>query len=141
MRPDVTPMLMFKGNAEEAMTTYVSLFHNARIAQLLLYGPNDVGPEGTVLRGRMVIGKQHIYFLDTVQKHDFSFAPASTLWVCCETKGEMDDAFSKLADGGQVLTEVGSHPFNDYYGWVTDRFGDSWQLSLTQPGGEKSAEL
>ena len=86
MRPTVTPMLMFKGNAEEAMTTYVSLFNNARIAQLLLYGPDDVGAEGTVMRGRMEIGEQHIYFLDTVQEHDFSFVPASTLWVCCETK-------------------------------------------------------
>ncbi|MCP5074479.1 MAG: VOC family protein [Rhodobacteraceae bacterium] len=141
MRPDVTPMLMFKGGAEEAMTTYVSLFHNARIAQLLLYGPDDAGPEGSVLRGRMVIGEQNIYFLDTVQNHDFSFIPSSTLWVCCETKAEMDDAFFKLADGGQVLTEIGSYPFNDYYGWVTDRFGVSWHLSLTQPGGQKAAEL
>ena len=136
MRPTVTPMLMFKGNAEKAMTTYVSLFSNARIAQLLLYGPEDVGPEGTVMRGRMEIGAQNIYFLDTVQEHDFSFVPASTLWVCCETKAEMDDAFFKLSDGGQVITPIGSYPFNDYYGWVTDRFGVSWQLALCQPSGD-----
>jgi len=135
MRPSVTPMLMFKGNAEEAMTTYVSLFTNARIAQLLLYGPQEAGTPGSVMRGRMVIGEQNIYFLDTVQEHEFSFIPSSTLWVCCNSKAEMDDAFSKLSDGGRVLTPIGSYAFNDYYAWVTDRFGVSWQLSLTQPSG------
>jgi len=49
--------------------------------------------------GRMEIGAQNINFPDTEKEHDFFYVPASPLWVCCETKEEMDDAFFKLSDG------------------------------------------
>lgn len=42
----------------------------------------------------------------------------------------------KLIDGGEVLMELDAYPFSEYYGWVRDKFGFSWQLILTPDDGE-----
>jgi superfamily I DNA/RNA helicase len=45
----VTPFLMFQdGNAEEAMNFYTSIFEDSQITNIVRYGANEVGPEGTV---------------------------------------------------------------------------------------------
>ena len=41
-----------------------------------------------------------------------------------------------LSEGGQALMPLQEYPFSPYYGWVQDRYGLSWQLYTTQPGGE-----
>jgi predicted 3-demethylubiquinone-9 3-methyltransferase (glyoxalase superfamily) len=49
----------------------------------------------------------------------------------------IDEVWSKLADGGQVLMPLDKYPFSQRYGWVQDRYGVSWQLILTNPEGEE----
>ena len=54
-----------------------------------------------------------------------------------EAKTKIDTVWGKLAEGGKVLMELGSYPFSEYYGWIDDRYGVSWQLILTESEGEK----
>jgi uncharacterized glyoxalase superfamily protein PhnB len=42
----------------------------------------------------------------------------------------VDRAFALLADGGQVLMPLDAYPFSPHFGWLADRFGVSWQLSV-----------
>lgn len=42
----ITPMLMFVGDAEEAMNLYVSLFPDAEVLDVDRYGPGEPGAEG-----------------------------------------------------------------------------------------------
>jgi predicted 3-demethylubiquinone-9 3-methyltransferase (glyoxalase superfamily) len=49
-RTRVQPFLMFEGKAEEAMNFYVSLFEDAKVIEILRYGPNQPGKEGSVMR-------------------------------------------------------------------------------------------
>lgn len=41
-----------------------------------------------------------------------------------------------LSEGGTVLMPIDAYPFSALYGWVEDRFHISWQLILTDPGGD-----
>jgi uncharacterized glyoxalase superfamily protein PhnB len=35
-----------------------------------------------------------------------------------------------FAEGGKVLMPLAAYPFSRKFGWLLDRFGVSWQLSL-----------
>ncbi len=51
----ITPFLMFSGQAEEAMKYYVSIFDRSEILAIQRYGPNEAGPEGTVVRATFAL--------------------------------------------------------------------------------------
>ena len=122
--------LMFEGAAEEAMTLYTSLFGNSAITQIERYGPGEQGKEGTVkLASFTLAGREHLC-IDSPVKHGFGFTPAMSLFVECESEAELDAAFSRLSEGGNVLMPVGNYGFSSRFGWLTDRFGVSWQLNL-----------
>src|SRR6202035_3012377 len=96
----ITPFLWFDGKAEEAMKFYVSIFKNAKIL-----GPNRFeleGQEFLVLNG----GPQ------------FTFTPAISFFVNCETQQEVDDLWEKLSEGGEKRR----------CGWLKDKYGISWQI-------------
>jgi predicted 3-demethylubiquinone-9 3-methyltransferase (glyoxalase superfamily) len=50
--------------------------------------------------------------------------------VVCETEAEIDAAWKRLADGGMALMPLNKYDWSNKYGWVQDRFGISWQLTL-----------
>jgi predicted 3-demethylubiquinone-9 3-methyltransferase (glyoxalase superfamily) len=58
--------------------------------------------------------------------------PAISIFVTCETEEEIDTLFKKLSGGGSVFMELNNYPFSEKFGWVEDRFGVFWQLSLTR---------
>ena len=64
-------------------------------------------------------------------KHAFTFTPSISLFVECESEAEMDATFSRLSDGGGVLMPLDNYGFSTRFGWLTDRFGVSWQLNLS----------
>jgi predicted 3-demethylubiquinone-9 3-methyltransferase (glyoxalase superfamily) len=49
----------------------------------------------------------------------------------------IDEVWGKLSENGQVLMPLDRYPFSERYGWVSDKYGVSWQLILTNPGGEE----
>lgn len=128
----IHPFLMFSGNAEAAMNHYISIFDNSKILQIRRYGPNEAGTEGTVLHATFSLKGQEFMCIDSSVKHDFTFTPALSLYVTCETEAEIDRAFAKLSEGGAVLMPLAAYPFSPKFGWVADRYGVSWQLSLAQ---------
>jgi predicted 3-demethylubiquinone-9 3-methyltransferase (glyoxalase superfamily) len=54
----------------------------------------------------------------------------SSMFVTCDTEQEMDELFQKLSQDGQVLMPLAPTPVSKKFGWVTDRYGVSWQLNL-----------
>ena len=107
----IVPFLWFDGKAEEAMNLYVSLFKNARIVEL-----HRAGDNGPVMSGTFEIdgAKYHAFNGGPM----FTFSPAISMFVNCETQAEVDALWEKLLEGGEAQR----------CGWLKDRFGLSWQI-------------
>jgi predicted 3-demethylubiquinone-9 3-methyltransferase (glyoxalase superfamily) len=130
MTQKIKTFLMFEGRCEEAMNFYVSLFPDAAVTGVSRYGAGEFGAEGSVKQASFEVHKQTFMAVDSPVKHGFTFTPAMSLFVDCESEAEIDRLFSKLADGGQVLMPLNAYPFSRKFGWLSDRFGVSWQLNL-----------
>ncbi|CAH1198863.1 MULTISPECIES: VOC family protein [Paenibacillus] len=128
--PKIKTFLMFEGQAEEAMNFYVSLFEDSEITSIQRYGPNEDGPEGSLHQATFKLAGQTFMCIDSYVKHAFSFTPAISLFVECESDEEIERTFAKLLDGGTVYMPLGAYPFSSKFGWVGDKFGVTWQLNL-----------
>jgi len=130
MTQKIKTFLMFDGDCEQAMNLYVSLFRDAAVASIRRYGPGEAGAEGSVMQASFVVQGQTFMCVDSPVKHDFTFTPAMSLFVDCADEAEIDELFSKLSNGGQILMPLDKYPFSRKFGWLSDKFGVSWQLNL-----------
>lgn len=115
----ITPFLWFNDQAEAAMNFYVSVFRNSRILGVRRYGEAGPGPKGSVMTASFVLDGQEFMALNGGPH--YGFTPATSFFIRCETQDEVDHFWSKLGDGGQPMP----------CGWVTDRFGVTWQVVPT----------
>lgn len=126
----VTPFLMFEGNAEEAMNYYTSLIERSKITNIVRYGANESGTEGSVMQATFTLKDQEFMCIDSNVKHQFTFTPSFSIFLTCDSEEEIDRLYSSLTDGGQVMMPLGDYFFSKKFGWVSDKFGVSWQLTL-----------
>ncbi|WP_121614483.1 VOC family protein [Mesobacillus foraminis] len=127
----VTPFLMFQdGKAEEAMNFYTSLIEDSAITNIVRYGANESGDEGTVMQATFTLKGQEFMCIDSNVKHQFSFTPSFSIFVTCNTEEELENLYQKLQEGGQELMPLNDYGFSKRFGWLNDRFGVSWQLNL-----------
>lgn len=126
----VTPFLMFERGAEEAATFYVSVIPNSRTVHIERYGPNGPGPEGAVMMAAIELAGRLYHFMDSPTPHGFGFTPAMSLFVECESEAEIDRCYAALSEGGQIMMPLSAYEFSPKFGWVADRWGVSWQLTL-----------
>jgi predicted 3-demethylubiquinone-9 3-methyltransferase (glyoxalase superfamily) len=126
----ITTFLMFEGNAEEAMTFYLSLFDDAEVVSISRYSAGGPGKEGSVQHATFSLAGQSFMCIDSPVHHDFTFTPAVSLYVQCADEAEIDRLYAALAEKGTELMPLGNHGFSARFGWVNDRFGVSWQLNL-----------
>jgi predicted 3-demethylubiquinone-9 3-methyltransferase (glyoxalase superfamily) len=129
-KPQINTFLMFAGQAEEAMNFYISLFNQSEIISITHYGAKEDGKEGTVSRATFSIKGQVFMCTDSVVQHQFTFTPAMSLYVTCDTEDEIDGVYEKLSQEGTVLMPLGAYPFSEKFSWVEDKYGVSWQLNL-----------
>jgi predicted 3-demethylubiquinone-9 3-methyltransferase (glyoxalase superfamily) len=126
----ITTMLMFAGQAEEAIGFYTSLFDDAGIEFIERYGPGYPGPEGQVVHSRFKLKGQVLMAMDSHVEQSFTFTPSISLFVGCADEAEIDRLAAALSQGGSVMMPLDKYPFATKYAWVQDRFGVSWQLML-----------
>ncbi|WP_030205397.1 VOC family protein [Streptomyces sp. NRRL S-87] len=129
----ITTFLMFEGQAEEAMTYYLSLFDDAEVLDITRYGPDTPGhgKEGTVQHATFALAGQQFMCIDSPAHHEFGFTPAVSLFVRCDSEAELDRLYAGLTEGGgATLMPPDSYGFSPKFAWVNDRFGVSWQLNL-----------
>ncbi len=118
----ITTFLWFDNQAEEAMNLYVSIFKNSKIVNVSRYGDAGPGPKGSVMVGTFVLEGQEFMALNGGPM--YKFTPAISLLVNCQTQQEVDELWEKLSAGGQKVQ----------CGWLTDKFGVSWQIIPTLLG-------
>ncbi len=117
--PKITPFLWFNGEAEEAMNHYVSIFKNSKVGRVTRYGDAGPGPKGKVMSATFTLEGQEFMALNGGPQ--YTFTPAISLFVSCETQEEVDELWEKLSAGGKP----------GRCGWLEDKFGLSWQIIPT----------
>lgn len=111
------------GTAEEAATLYTSLFKNSKTISTM------PGPGGKPMGVTVELdGSQFILF-----NGGPNYAPTSgiSFFVSAATEAEIDKIWTSLSNGGTVRMELDAYPWAKKYGWVEDKYGVGWQLSLT----------
>jgi predicted 3-demethylubiquinone-9 3-methyltransferase (glyoxalase superfamily) len=131
---ETTPFLMFcgphKGQAEEALTFYVSLLKDSQIIAIDRYGANEPEPEGTVRLARFTLAGRAYMAIDSALEHNFTFTPAFSIFVTFDSETELTKFYEALSEGGSTLMPLGNYGFSRKFGWLNDRYGVSWQMNL-----------
>jgi predicted 3-demethylubiquinone-9 3-methyltransferase (glyoxalase superfamily) len=116
MQKKITTFLTFDGQAEEAVNLYTSIFPDSKVTSVRRYGEAGPGPEGSFMTAIFELAGQEFMALNGGPS--FTFSQGISLFVDCETQDEVYELWEKLTEGG----EPGP------CGWLTDRFGVSWQI-------------
>ncbi|MCU5745740.1 VOC family protein [Staphylococcus sp. SQ8-PEA] len=130
--PKVTTFLMFNGQAEEAIHTYVDAFEDAEILALVRYGEDDDAPTDYLQHAIFRLKDQVFMAIDNVNGMDIEMNPAMSLYVTVDNAMEMERLFSKLKDKGAILMPKTEMPPFREFSWLQDRFGVNWQLALPE---------
>lgn len=110
--------LWFDGRAVEAAEFYASLVPNSEVLFVAANPEVTPGATGEPMWVRFRLAGQEYALLNGGPTYKLS--PAASIMLTCETQTEIDRLWDALlADGGQAMA----------CGWLTDRFGVSWQIA------------
>ena len=114
--PKIQPCLWFDTKAEEAARFYTSVFKNSRITTITHYGDFMPNRKGTVMTVEFELDGQMFVALNGGP--EFKFTEAVSFMMPCRNQQDIDEYWSKLGAGGQILE----------CGWLKDKYGLAWQI-------------
>ncbi len=109
-------------NTAEAADFYLSVFKNSKLLSRRAYGapPDDVET--------ITLEIEDVNLMLLIQGPYFKLNPSISFMVSCTSKDEVTGYWEAFIDGGQALMPLDSYDFSEWYGWVQDKYGVSWQL-------------
>jgi predicted 3-demethylubiquinone-9 3-methyltransferase (glyoxalase superfamily) len=120
-KPFIT-CLWFDTEGEAAAAFYTSIFNDSSMGRVARYTEAGPGRAGSVITVEFELNGQK--FLALNGGPQYKFTPAISLMIPCQDQDEVDYYWSRLSEGGQEVA----------CGWVTDRYGVSWQVYPTVMG-------
>lgn len=118
----IVPCFLFVGNsfgkAEKALNYYTSVIENSKIQGVLKYENTKTEIDGTVMHSQFLLNDAVFMAMDGPGEHHYTFSPATSFVIECDTQKEIDYYWEKLGDGGKY----------NQCGWLDDQFGISWQI-------------
>ncbi len=116
----ITSCLWFDGQAKEAATFYSTVFKSSKITS---ENPMVVTFE---LNGTKFMGLNGGPM--------FKINPSISFFVTCGTLEEVNKIWDKLIDEGKALMPIDTYTWSERYGWLQDKFGVTWQISIANDG-------
>ena len=115
--------LWFDGRIEEALELYTSLLPDSRVLSITRYGEGGPGPSGDIMFADFELARQRF----TLINGNSFFKPNAAFSLCinCDDQAEVDRLWEALTTDGGAESQCG---------WLTDRFGVSWQITPTRLG-------
>lgn len=113
----ITPCLWFDHELEEAASFYTAIFPRSSVGHLSRYGEGAPMPAGTVMAGEFTLDGLTFRAINGGPVHA-GFTPTVSFSIACRDQSEVDHYWERLGDGGE----------ESRCGWLTDRFGLSWQV-------------
>lgn len=138
MTRKITPHLWFDKEANEAAKFYVSLFPNSKVTHASTLhdtpsGDCDIVSFTLADQPFMAISAGPLFKFNPSISFFLNFDPSKDK----DARKSLDALWAKLSSGGKALMPLDKYPFSQRYGWIQDKFGVSWQLILSNPGGEE----
>ena len=132
----IVPNIWLNDTAEEAANFYMSAFEDTHILTTARY--SGIGKEqhghnaGDVLTIDLQVEDTRFLLLNGGPL--FQPNPSISFYVHCKDADEVNKLWEKLSDGGEVRMPLDTYPFNERFGWVSDKFGVNWQLMVEANG-------
>lgn len=123
----IIPHFWFTSEAKEATEFYATLFSDSCVHHVTEITGT---PSGNCDVVTFTLAGQE--FMAISAGHNFKLNPSASLFVVFETEAEIAQVWNRLVDGGKVLMPFDTYPWAKKYGWLQDRYGLSWQLSLSE---------
>jgi predicted 3-demethylubiquinone-9 3-methyltransferase (glyoxalase superfamily) len=123
MMHKIKPHLWFDKEAKEAAQFYTSAFKESRIVNVSTLHNTPSGDCDVV--SFELIGQP---FMAISAGPLFKFNPSVSFLVACKTKQEVDALWQTLSAGGTPLMPLDKYPFSEWYAWIQDKYGLSWQI-------------
>jgi predicted 3-demethylubiquinone-9 3-methyltransferase (glyoxalase superfamily) len=121
------PCLWFDGNAHEAADFYSSVFTDSEILTR-----NSMVNEWEIM-GLKIMGLN--------AGPMFKINPGISLSVNLTSEAEMHRIYNALIDGGSAMMQLGKYDWSPLYGWLKDKYGMTWQLTLGESDSIKLSML
>lgn len=116
MKEQITPCLWFNSQAKEAAALYAAAFDEVKITAQ------------SPIVTQLSIAGQSFTLLDGGPMYQPN--PSISFFYICETNQELEKSWNELSREGKVLMKLDTYPWSEKYGWLSDKYGVSWQLSL-----------
>ncbi len=116
MKNTIYPCLWFDGKAKEAAGYYCSVLDNTSITE-----------ENDIVVTFESAGQK---FMCLNGGPEYTFNPSISFYVICKSEEETDRLWAGFLEGGSVLMPLGKYEWSPKYGWLSDRYGVSWQFSF-----------
>jgi predicted 3-demethylubiquinone-9 3-methyltransferase (glyoxalase superfamily) len=113
----IAPFLWFTDGAEDAANLYVSIFAGT-IIEKRVWGPGGAAPEGSLLWVAFEIDGREYFAFNGGPGDEFN--DSISMSVIVDTQEELDDAWSRLLEGGGRPVVCG---------WLRDPWGVRWQIA------------
>lgn len=117
----ITTCLWFTTEAEQAAEHYVEVFDDARIVEVSRHGEGGPAPAGEAILVAFELAGQQLLALNG-RPDGVAFDASISLQVSCADQAEVDHYWDRLVEGGE----------ESQCGWLTDRYGVSWQIVPTR---------
>ncbi len=118
----IVPCFLFTGDsfgkAETALNYYTKVIENSKIQGVLKYENTKNNSDGKVLHSQFILNDAVFMAMDGPGEHHFTFSPATSFVIECETQKEIDYYWDKMGKDGSY----------SMCGWLDDQFGISWQI-------------
>ncbi|MBK8516744.1 MAG: VOC family protein [Saprospiraceae bacterium] len=114
MTNQIYPCLWFDGQAKAAAEFYCSVFPNSMVVS-----------ETPMVTMWEIYGQK---FMGLNGGPTFTPNPSVSFFVTCETNEEVDIIWQRINEGGKIMMPLDKYDWSEYYGFVQDKFGVSWQI-------------
>ncbi len=123
----IVPHLWFDTEAKEATAVYASLLPDSKVNSVNTITGTPSGDTDIV--AFTLTGKK---FMAISAGPYFKINPSISMFVTFKEEEAIQKVWDALADGGKVLMPLQAYPWAKKYGWLQDKFGLSWQLSMSE---------
>jgi len=130
--PRITSHLWFDTEAREAAAFYAAAFGSASAGHVVTLRNT---PSGSVDVVTIDLWGHEFTLISAGPL--FQFNPSVSFSVRCDTRAEVDRLWGRLEPGATALMPLGEYPFSERYGWLQDRYGLSWQVSLANAATQR----